>query len=70
MWYTLSRARITRSLLLKPTWHLAHLMPNSLRARGGRSAARGTPGHALSGGGRRPEGRFPASPGSPKPHLT
>lgn len=38
MWYTLSRARITRSLLLKPTWHLAHLMPNSLRARAGRSA--------------------------------
>lgn len=34
MWYTLSRARITRSLLLKPTWHLAHLMPKSLRAQG------------------------------------
>lgn len=34
MWYTLSRARITRSLLLKPTWHLAHLMPNSLRGAG------------------------------------
>lgn len=32
--YTLSRARITRSLLLKPTWHLAHLMPKSLRAQG------------------------------------
>lgn len=38
MWYTLSRARITRSLLLKPTWHLAHLMPNSLWTRGGQSA--------------------------------
>lgn len=61
MWYTLSRARITRSLLLKPTWHLAHLMPKSLRAQGTgvvsigpvaglarRAATR--PGHARPGG--------------------
>lgn len=30
MWYTLSRALITRSLLQKPMLHFAHLMPNNL----------------------------------------
>lgn len=31
MWYTLSRALITRSLLQKPMLHLAHLIPNNLQ---------------------------------------
>lgn len=38
MWYTLERARITKSFLLKPMLHLAHLIPYNLRgdrARGG-----------------------------------
>lgn len=30
MWYTLARARITKSFLLKPMLHLAHLMPYNL----------------------------------------
>lgn len=30
MWYTLSRALITKSLLLNPRLHFAHLIPNSL----------------------------------------
>lgn len=30
MWYTFSRALITRSLLQKPMLHFAHLMPNNL----------------------------------------
>lgn len=56
MWYTLSRARITRSLLLKPTWHLAHLMPNSLGAQGTSCVsvepAAGLTSHAAMGSGR------------------
>lgn len=64
MWYTLSRARITRSLLLKPTWHLAHLMPNSLCAQG-RASARGRgPGP----GGQRPSPS--AGPAVRAAHLT
>lgn len=31
MWYTLERARITKSFLLKPMLHLAHLIPYNLQ---------------------------------------
>lgn len=68
MWYTLSRARITRSLLLKPTWHWAHLMPNSLRARARRASAQGPESGT--------RGRVPpsqpkgAEPRVPPAHLT
>ena len=34
MWYTLERARITKSFLLKPMLHLAHLIPYNLRGSG------------------------------------
>lgn len=34
MWYTFSRALITRSLLQKPMLHFAHLMPNNLEKGG------------------------------------
>lgn len=43
MWYTLERARITKSFLLKPMLHLAHLIPYNLRGgrtRDGREAQR------------------------------
>lgn len=41
MWYTLERARITKSFLLKPMLHLAHLIPYNLRGPAGGREAQG-----------------------------
>lgn len=42
MWYTLSRARMTKSLLLKPKVHFAHFIPNNLLDVGKKSKVKHT----------------------------